>query len=79
MKTILNRRGAIMAGLLYCVRQISGQETPSSHVPAAQLKTVLTIDVQGEQAMDAFRIRYRGREVVVSMDEVMDVLGAGDK
>ena len=81
---MMNRRNAIMAALIIGARCSIGQEfrpmtgdQPLAGVATADV-TVMEFDVVAVKGVDmkAFRMHYRGRTAIVSMDEVMDALGA---
>ena len=74
---MMNRRTAISAALCIGARLATGQERFGifNGSPSLIEPTVLEFRIEGEN-IKTFEMHYKGRTATVSMDEVMDSLGA---
>ena len=76
---MMNRRAAIMAALCIGSRVSIGQDFQVT-IPFDGETTVLEFTIEDESTglrkINAFKMHYKGRTATVSMDEVMDALGA---
>lgn len=71
----MKRRTAILAALCIAARETIGQTFGLTIPDSAADTTVLEFIVIGEN-IKAFKMHYKSRTATVSMDEVMDALGA---